>query len=449
MMIFVLIFIQEKTHFVAIEPLGGVVENVGWPDFSMQAYSDRSYQNNLEEYSKQNFGFREYFIRCYNQYLWAFYKKTNSPDVMAGKEGWLYEPLYVREHYEGLMYNHTEDVEVIKQKLRKEAKRMYFLQEILKQYGVNLFVMMEPGKERIYPEYLPDNTQYTREKKFSAADFYPQVFDSLSFNYLNMITWFEDKKGKVDYPLFPQTATHWSNIAALHVTDTLIRYMESLGGHNIRNLSIGKPYECKTFDPDDDLEKLLNLQFSILDIPNMYADCSVLEDTTACKPKLLIIGDSFFWNISYHINLDDIFSSHHFWYYNSTVYYDERYNSTSEVDELEELINSDYIMLSYCTAQLYDMPNSFASKALISLCFDDSQILAKIDAIKENMHANAEWFESLQNKADEQGRPLEDILNEDARYLIFMDPEQYFEELQGEDVPTSRNPRIAEILSRR
>ncbi|MBR4584402.1 MAG: hypothetical protein IKO34_11450 [Bacteroidales bacterium] len=449
LLVFAAIFLQEKFRFVDIKELSGAVEKTEKPNFSFASYRSGEYQSALERYSKENFGFREIFIRCYNQYLWKFYKETNSPDVMAGKEGWLYEPRYVREYYEGLMYNCTEDAGVIRLKLMKEARRIFFLQEILKQYGVTLFVMIEPGKERIYPEYLPDNTRYTRGKQFSAVDFYPLQFDSLGVNYLNICSWFENQKGKTDYPLFPQTATHWSNIAALHVTDTLIRYMESVGGHNIRNMSIGDSYFCETFEPDNDLEKLLNLQFSILDIPNKYADFSIEEDGSAEKPSLLTIGDSFFWNISYHINLDEIFSSHHFWYYNSTIYYDDRYNSTSEVDLLNELLSSDYIMLSYCTAQLYDMPNMFASKALVALCFDDEQISAKIEGIINSIYASEEWLASIKQKADEQGRPLEDVLRDDACYLLYMEPEQYFDELRGSDVPKSRNRRIEEIVIRK
>ena len=446
---FAAIFLQEKFRFADIEALSGAVEKTEKPIFSLSSYRNGEYQEALERYSKENFGFRETFIRCYNQYLWQFYKSTNTPDVVAGKEGWLFEPGFVQEYYEGLMYKYTDDVSVIQQRLKTEAKRLYFIQEILKEYGVQMFVMMEPGKERIYPEYLPDNIWYKREKKFSAADYYPMVFDTLGVNYLNMCAWFESLKGKVDYPLYPQTATHWSNIAALHVTDTLIRYMEDLGNKNIHNLTIGEPYICETFDPDNDLEKLLNLQFSILDIPNKYADFSIDSDTAATKPRLLTIGDSYFWNISYHINLDDIFSSHHFWYYNSTVYYDDRYNSTSQVDVLQELLNSDYLMLSYCTTQLYDMPNMFSANALISLCFDDERISEKIESIKRGMYASEEWLASLQQKANEQGRSLEEIMYDDARYLIFMDPEQYFEELKGNEAPQCRNGRIDEILNRK
>ena len=224
MLVFVLMFVQEKTHFVSIKPLGGVVEEIAWPNITMKGYADRSYQTNLEKYSKQQFGFRECFIRCYNQYLWDVYGMSSVADVSVGKDGWLYEPWFVDEYYNGLMYKDTDDPEFYKSTLRQEAVRLYKLQEMLKSLGITLFVMIEPGKERVYPEHLPDRQKYEIEG-VRPADYYPYLFDSLGINYVNFSKYFVEQKGKVDYPLFPQTGTHWSNIAAAHVADSLIRYM--------------------------------------------------------------------------------------------------------------------------------------------------------------------------------------------------------------------------------
>ncbi len=438
MLVFVLIFIQEKTHFVSMKQLGGVVEEVAFPKFTMKDYVDREYQNKLENYTKQNFGFREWAIRCYNQYLWDFYGITRAR-VSVGSDGWLYEPQYVEEYYQSRMYDFTDDPDVMKENFRKEAVRLYKLQEILKEFGVTLFVMIEPGKEKVFPEHLPDGGKYTRPMGVKAVDYYPYLFDSLGVNYVNFSKFFVEQKGKTDYPLFPQTGTHWSNIAALHSADSLLRYMEHIGKRNIHNLNIGPAYYDKTIKPDDDLEQMMNLIREIPQEPNMYASVSVDNDTTAEKPKLITIGDSFFWNIAYGIPMDSIFSEKQYWYYNSTVYFSPNYTSTSEIDLTTELLRTDYVMLSYCTAMIYYIGNGFIAKSLVHLCYDDAQIQSVLDGLISCMENDAGWKASLEKKAKERNISLEDVMIGDAKYLIYTNPENYFEELNGPDVPRVRN----------
>ena len=444
MLVFALIFIQEKTHFVCIKPLGGVVDEVSYPRITMNSYSDMSYQKNLEKYAKQNFGFREWLIRCYNQYLWDVFRTTNLPNVSIGKDGWLYEPWFVDDYYHGLMFN--DDPELFKDILRTEAVRLYKLQELLKNLGITLFVMVEPGKDRVYPEHLPEKKYYKGPEGVKAADYYPYLFDSLGVNYVDFSKYFVEQKGKVDYPLFPQTGTHWSNIAAVHVADSLIRYMEAIGKMNINNIEIGTPYCDTSRKPDDDLELMLNLIREIPKEPNMYADVSVVDDTSASRPKFLINGDSFAWNIINQVYMDAIFSKWQYWYYNSTIYKNPDYNSTSDVDYAAEILGSDYIMLSYCTAMIYGLGYGFIPKALVHLCYDDRQIDAVRNNIIASMKGNEEWMAYLINKAKEEGRDLDDVMYEDATDNLFTRIEVHFPELAGEGIPPVRRDICVEHI---
>ena len=260
----------------------------------------------------------------------------------------------------------------------------------------------------------------------------------MGINYLDFSKYFVEQKGKVDYPLFPQTGTHWSNIAAVHVADSLIRYMEAIGKMNINNIEIGTPYCDTSRKPDDDLELMLNLIREIPKEPNMYADVSVVDDTSASRPKFLINGDSFAWNIINQVYMDAIFSKWQYWYYNSTIYKNPDYNSTSEVDYAAEILGSDYIMLSYCTAMIYGLGYGFIPKALVHLCYDDSQIDAVRDKIIANMKCNEEWMAYLTNKAKNEGRDLDDVMYEDATDNLFTRIEVHFPELAGEGIPKAR-----------
>ena len=177
-------------------------------------------------------------------------------------------------------------------------------------------------------------------------------------------------KDTVNYPLFPQTGTHWSNLAAIYATDTLIRYMEHLSDSNMVNIITSDIFQ-RTLKPDADLESLMNLIWPIQKRPNMLATATYDFDTTAWRPRLITVGDSFYWNILNFTPVWDVFESVPYWYYFSTAYFDDDdlkvTHKISELDVLQEVIDADFVMLSYSTVALYKMSNGFSEALLEKL----------------------------------------------------------------------------------
>lgn len=443
--LFQVILVQSIWHPINFRPLGGATYKTEFPKLTFESYKDNSFQEQFNKYSKENFGFREWALRFYNQYLWSFYNKTNAKIVMKGKNDYLYENLCVLDHYQSLMYNHTEDTAVMIDLFETDALRMWKVQELLKEHDIHIFVNIPPGKNDIYPEYLPENVCNDKPDGVHAYDYYKPKFDELGINYVDHVTYFRDIKDKVDYPLFPKTGTHWTNIAATYAFDSVIRYMEDLGDKNLLNVQVGEKYIDKNRHPDDDLEQLLNIVFPIKPNTNYYADVTVIPDSTAVRPNLITIGDSYFWTISYNIPLEKIFNRYPYWYYNSTIYFDKNNHSTNDINLVKELMSADYIMLNYCTTQLYDLSSKFLSKALVYLCYDQSEIDAKIMELENNIKASEDWYSSLKAQADEQNKPVEEIIHANALYLVFQQPESCFDDLKGYKLPTDRNESLLEF----
>ncbi|MCR5013380.1 MAG: hypothetical protein K6A28_01250 [Bacteroidales bacterium] len=440
---------QEHLHLFSVKPLNGVMVGAKLPKVNMKNYVSGKMQSQTEAYISEHFGFRESVIRLYNQYVWDFYRKTYVKSMVIGKDRWLYGKEFTDDYLGTRMYEYAESPEQLKAKLSVEADRIRKVQEILAEYDKHLFVLLEPGKTRTYPEYLPDHLVREAVKKddiVCAADLYPALFDSLGVHCLNVDKWFMDLKDSVDYLLYPQTGTHWSNLAALYATDSLIRYMEQLGNRNIKNLEISDMRFDTTMKPDDDMEQLLNVNRKVHTLPNQYAKFQVVEDSAAVKPNWIHIGDSYYWNISYHIPLDQIFGYHHYWYYNSTIYYDDQHHSVADVDFLQELASADYISLGYCTSQIYALSSYFSAQALVRLCYPQHEVNRVVQNIMNNMNSSEEWKASLQQKADAQGKPLETVMRTDALYMLFLNPEQYFPELATAH-PSPRNPMLRQCLA--
>ena len=418
--------VQQVFHPFRVGRLDGAAFKVEKPSLSMESYQNTTFQVQSEKYVAENFGFHEWVIRLYNQYLWMF-RKTYAFDVAIGKDKWLYPKKCVQDHYRQVSYETAPNNEALVLKFNKDIERLKKVQLLLEERGTKLFVLICPSKDILYPEHLPNTSHYVMGDGLRAIEYIPQAFAENGINFVDMCDWFQKIKDTVSYPLFPQRAMHWSDIACIHAADSVIRYMEQLTGKNMPNLIIGPMYPGETVYPDGDLEQSMNLMWDIRPrFQNYYAQVETDADSTAEKLNLLTIGDSFFKNWGYTLPMNDIFNSHPYYFYYSTVYFDPNHTKVSEVNLLEELDKADIVMLSYSATQLYEINRGFLSQALLLLSAKNPNNLDGIlEVIKRDMESNEEWYQALKDKAIQQDKPLELVMDEDAHYVFDQSPEKY------------------------
>lgn len=435
--------IQKQFHVIHFKHLEGVVYEVGMPKLTFASFCDGSFQSQTERHLKQQFGFREPLIRFYNQYLWDFYGKTHAIpyQFVEGKDGWLYEPWFVEEYYQGRSYRVNVDSAEVLKRFEKEALRVYQLQHILDSYGVKMFVCLLPGKDMIYPEYLPENTKYFKKNQVKAYDFYSRKFKEMGINCIDVADWFLQMKDTADFLLFPQKGTHWSNMAAVYAADSIFRYMEHLGGIEMNDLDISEPYVGKVKKPDDDLESLMNLSRPLKKIPHKYVDVKVVENKDAVKPRMITIGDSYYWNILNQLETKKLFSKNPYWYYNSTIYFDKPKTSVKDVDVVKELLSCDFVMLSYCTVQAYEFGNGFADDAVFSFCYDENEMEEVRQKIAGQIMNNGKWKEGVERLAVERNSTFEKELDNNVTWFIQNRFESSFPAL-ADSIPSKRSNEL-------
>lgn len=428
MVLLFLPMIQQYFRPIEFGKMDGDMIMTEKPVLSYEGYKDMSYQAQLEKYTSENFGFHEGIIRFYNQYLWM-YRKTYAFDVTIGKDKWLYPKKCVQDHYRQVSYEaeNVYDDASLKMKLDKDIERLKRVQDMLEQRGTKMFLLICPAKDVIYPEHLPNTSDYVMGDALRAVEYVPQALADNGINFVDMCDWFLRIKDTVSYPLFPMRAMHWSDISCIHAADSVIRYMEQLTGKNMPNLKIGPMYPGETVYPDGDLEQSMNLLWGIRPpFQNYYAKVETDADSTAQKLNLLTIGDSFFKNWNYTLPMKDIFNAYPYYFYYSTVYFDPNHSKVSEVNLIEELDRADIVMLSYSATQLYEINRGFLSQALLQLSSKNpSNLDGILSDIKQAMTANEEWMGSLKEKATTRGKTLEQVMDEDARYLFYQSPEKY------------------------
>ena len=441
-----IILVQTVTGIVKLKPLHGAVTETENPKLTLQSYVDGTYQDSLENYCRNHSGFREWLIRAYNQYVWSCFRETTNATVVRGKDGWLFEETHVRDYYESLMYKYADDNDKMRKIFETEVQRFKKVQELLEEHNVHLFLVIAPCKDAIYPEYLPKNATYLRPDGLHAYDYYKKRFDETGVNYIDFVSLFRNIKDSVDYPLFPSCGTHWSNIASVYAFDSILRYMEVIGNQNLINLDVGERYQAETRDPDNDLEIILNLAFPIKSRPNIYADVGIRKDSTAVKPNFLIVGDSYYFNIAGSTPIWEIFQKYIYWYYNSTIYGDDEHTSTLEVDYEQELMRPDYIMLIYNPVTLYEFSSYFLPRALLHLCYDQTVIdSAAHKMMKEIKFYGYPDYPEFLKVAQKSNRSIDEVLYDNVIYMFRTDPEHFFGELSGDQLPVSRNKDLTRI----
>ena len=425
MMLFLLPVVQKVKPFVEVQPLKGVYVHTEKPQFSFSSFVKGEWQKNADRYVKEHFGFHEHFIRLYNQCLWAIWHRPADPSpVLVGKDDYLFEPSFVNEYYTGCFNEFYPDSIPLCERpqiFRRRMSRLAKLQAILEEQGVHLFLALLPGKERIYPQYLPNPRPRTGNHSSGTQ---PRAYDlyrnsRYDFRRIDLCHCFDSLNGHTPYLLFTKTGTHWSNIASTYAFDSVMRYMQTFGPP-IHPVTLGTPYYAPTREPDNDLYHLLNIMAPVPADSNLYVDVTLTGTRPGRNPSLVVIGDSFFWNILYNFPIQELFSDFRYWYYFSTIYYDPDHDNIADIDMVDELLRTDYVMLSYCTVQLYDCGNGFINRALLELCYDPDEI----QAVRDSIAANTTSTLTIDQRIDQN-------------------LEQYFPAI-AEPLPTKRCTKIAQ-----
>lgn len=441
---------QEHWKLFDFRALTGVVAEAPQPEVNLSHFSDQSLQRWTESHLQMNYGFHEPLTRFYNQYRWDVFNQANLLEqkrLFIDDEGWLFESQHVEEYYAGKGRYYAKDSLSMAKFFGEEALRLYQIQQILETQGTHLFVLLLPGKEQVYPEHVPLTDKYPKTKEFSATEFYHQKFDELGVNYVDIGQWFVQMKDSVDYLLYPQTGTHWSNYSVLFVADSLIRYMEQLGDIKMEHFTIGEREE-RTIYPDDDLEQLMNLARPMPKVPNYQASYSIVEDSTASKPYLITIGDSYYWNLLNATPFGKVMGDLRYWYYFNTVYYDPLHNNIKEVDVLQDVIDADFVMLAYCTPQIYNMSQGFSQRLLMEICCNEEDIAAAQKKLAVDIRNNPSWMEGLVKTAEENHLSIDTVVNGEAQNNIRKYPNRFIPALM-DSIPTSRSRKFTIAINRR
>lgn len=418
---FTILFVQEQWKPFKMKRLNGFTVTTQRPELTWANFATGDYQNDMEHYISENFGFREFFIRLYNQFTYSCFHQINNDNIKEGSNHELFLTMYLDEITGKLLRKNYNDVETAKAEARKNVTATMRLVDTLKNHGTDFLFVFAPSKTALFPELIPEEYQ-SQVIDFSLEEYYIQLFKENNIPHIDFLSYFQSLKGNFPYPLYTRTGTHWSESTIPMVADSLYRKLEEISGYKLPSINYIDSNPSKIYSiQDGELEASMNLLFPLRK-PEVPRPKFALADTIGTdKPNLLVVGDSYFIQLLYSCFVD-AFHQWDFWKYNRDIVSSNKNYSGKEVKWLPEaqqvLEEADIVMAIFTAPTLYKYMYGFATSAVDLYAIDPSSEEETLNRMVERIKSDEQWMQVIERQAKEKNITIEENIVRNAKYVI-------------------------------
>jgi len=252
--------------------------------WTLDAIAERSWQKDVDHRVTKKFGFREVCIRLYNQLRYgAFGEITHF--IEEGEDRILFEKVYEQAM--------CGDNDIGHAAMSRKIDSILVLDSLLRENGQNLLLVLAPNKWRFYSDKIEideiDSVSNYDRVKAGLLDTDIALFD--------VIDWFDTLQSP--HSLISKSGTHWSVYGAALVGMQIQKHLVEIGLSDA-------PFEISELETssgprytDRDLHDLLNIMSNP---PEDNLAYPTLNFPNQKKPRVLIIGDSYYLTM-YYLNI--------------------------------------------------------------------------------------------------------------------------------------------------
>ena len=373
---------------------------------SIKTWFNGNWQDEVVSYINDHIGCFPLFVKIHNQLEYSFFGNIHTRDIVKGKDNYLFENTYVNALYGK---DEIDDSIVV-----NNTRMLRQLQDTLNSLGKPLVFCMAANKAVYFSELLPKvssvNTNYSK---------YLKEFKNQQVNHIDCNGWFLSMKDSLDHALFPQFGIHWSHYGGLLVADTVANKFEGLSGWDLPELIISeKSYSTKPKYDDNDIATSMNLFSSPDPRPLIYPRYSWVDDRLKKKDKkLLMIGDSFMWELFKRSGIgSDCFSEQEFWYYNQTIHKTHEVDSlptlTRHINIIEKIKGFDAVLIVSNGPNLPQFTWDFV-KNTVNILSDSSYVIEERNNayLKSQCLGNGKWRSIIKDQANKRNISVDSMVS--------------------------------------
>lgn len=421
MLMLALPLIQRTVPIFKETPLKGYFTIPQKPSLTLDSVFDGTFQEAYNNYFEHTIGFRPTLVRVNNQVAFSVFDTALANGVIIGKKNYLYEINYIKA-YKGWDFLGDSLIE-------SHAVKADFVHKKLAEAGKTLLFVFAPGKATFFPEYIPEEYMQRPSGSRTNHQAFTDKFEEYGLPFIDFNSWFVQMKDTASYPLYPQCGIHWSAYGVALATDSLIHYIEKQRGIDMVDFGwSGFDLSGDLRNPDYDIAEGMNLLFNIPHYPMAYPRVHFGKEDGKTRPNVIVVADSYYWNIFGKGYSSRLFNDNNFWYYNAEAHNPEwsAPRKTVDLDIHEELSKADVIIVMATDANLYRFPYGFIDRVYESITKTDIAVGsplaterkdAEIEQIMRGIDSNPEYRAKVIQKALKKNVSYNEMLKLDATWV--------------------------------
>ncbi|HAG13367.1 MAG TPA: hypothetical protein DCG49_05835 [Ruminococcus sp.] len=192
-----------------------------------------------ETWFSEHFAFRTELVGLYSSLTRHLFATSSEPDVIIGKDDWLY---YAETVSDVTGVRTLDDTEI-----KHMAHSLAMIQKYCEENGAAFLFAPAPNKGSIYPEYLP--ARYMHSGKENNLD---ALYEALQSNGVFVCDWRAVlQEGKAQRQLYHKLDTHWNGDGAM------LAYQALMDAANLDDLGFADYPRSETNDWNGDLWGML------------------------------------------------------------------------------------------------------------------------------------------------------------------------------------------------
>lgn len=296
-----------------ISALSGVESYSSDTELNWQNLISQKFQHAFETKYQRLSGISSFLIRTDNQLSYSGFNQASSNpkgNVLLGNNDHLIERLYLRDA------NRT--MKAPPQKLSETATLLSKFQKYLANKKIGFLLVISPNKPSFYPESVPMRLRVPGyEDRFSQLQFFIQELSKLGVNFVSTSELLKAQEKAFAYPMFPTTGTHWSELGGCLAAKEIMVRAQNVLGKPIRQFDCRIEGERdRPVYQDADLLRLANLWFpNSLNRPAPKIKRVRTSTDDALRPRILIVGSSFCWELLRNFEKVNATTDNDFLYY--------------------------------------------------------------------------------------------------------------------------------------